>query len=86
MAEQAKAETAEQQAPNTIVVDMGKQKRKKVKKLRKGEGPLMARVQDVIAELQADGTVDANAQTVVVVVREKPRNLMDQDPILRLLR
>jgi Family of unknown function (DUF6200) len=54
-----------------VVVDLGKQKRGRIKKLRKGDGPLMERVQGVIDELRVGGTVGDNAQAVVIVVREK---------------
>lgn len=54
-----------------VVVDLGKQKRSRIKKLRKGDGPLMERVQGVIDELRVGGTVGDNAQAVVIVIREK---------------
>lgn len=55
-----------------VVLDLGKQKRKKVKDLRKGKGALMDDVNTAIAELQAEGTLAAGAQVVVVVVERKP--------------
>lgn len=54
-----------------VVVDLGKQKRSRIKKLRKGSGPLMQRVQGMIDELRAGGTIAEDAQPVVIVVREK---------------
>ena len=57
-----------------LVIDIGKRKRKQVKKLRKGEGPLSVEIEQTIEQLKTEGTLDSNAQTVVVVVREKPRN------------
>jgi hypothetical protein len=62
--------------PKAVVFDLGKHKSKKIKKLRKGEGPLIDEVMLAIDDLKANGLVDANAQPVVVVVREKssPRN------------
>lgn len=55
-----------------IVIDLGKKSRKRVKQLRRGEGPLLKEVADAIEELKAAGTVSASAQPVIVVVRQKP--------------
>ncbi len=54
-----------------VIIDLGRKKRKSVKKLRRGEGKLMDEVEDVIQGLQADGHIAADAQPVVVIVREK---------------
>jgi hypothetical protein len=63
----------EQDAENVpIVIDLGKKSRKRVKALRRGEGPLLKEVIDAIEELKAAGTVSASAQPVIVVVRQKP--------------
>lgn len=56
-----------------VVVDLGKHKRKAVKKLVKGEGPLVSEVESVIQDLKASGAVGENAQPVVIVVRQKAR-------------
>ena len=56
-----------------VIVDIGKQKRKAVKKLVKGEGPLIGEIESVINDLKAAGTVGENAQPVVIVVRPKAR-------------
>jgi hypothetical protein len=72
----AVAAEKKEQAPATetgvfCVLDLGEQKKKRVKKLRKGEGRLMEKVEDAIADLQAEGVLEAKVQTVVVVVREE---------------
>ena len=56
----------------TCVIDLGEHSRRRVRRLRRGEGRLMERVEDAIAALQADGVLKADAQTVVVVVRQEP--------------
>lgn len=56
-----------------VVVDFGKQKRKQIKELRAGEGPLLAKVEETIAELRGQGVLSESSQTLVVVVKEKPR-------------
>jgi hypothetical protein len=58
--------------PQIIVVDFGKAQRKKqVKRLRKGQGKLMARVKSLVSELVEAGTVPATTQPLVIVVRER---------------
>jgi Family of unknown function (DUF6200) len=54
-----------------IVIDLGKHSRKRVKNLRKGTGRLADEVNGCLAELRMAGTVSPNAQTVVVVVRQR---------------
>ncbi len=53
------------------VIDLGEHSRKRVKRLRRGRGRLMSKVEGVIEDLQEEGVLGANAQTVVVVVREE---------------
>jgi hypothetical protein len=57
-----------------VVIDLGKKKRKKVRQLRKGKGPLLGEVDEAIAELRADGTISEGAVPVIVVVRQKEKN------------
>jgi hypothetical protein len=55
-----------------LVVDLGKpQSRKRIKQLRRGEGKLMRRIDGILGELIEAGTLDRNAQPVVIVVREE---------------
>jgi hypothetical protein len=59
---------------NMIVLDLGKHKRKQVKRLRRGEASnLLREVQVAVQDLRDAGTISASAETVVVVVRQKPR-------------
>lgn len=71
----AKVEGGASGAPHVTVIDMGKQKRKRVKRLRRGEGRLMEDVQTAISDLRANGTIGSNAEAVVIVVERKPRQL-----------
>lgn len=57
-----------------VIVDLGKQKKKHVKRLRRGQGRLMDDVQDVMATLREEGAVGENAQPVFIIVREKPED------------
>lgn len=58
---------------DTIVVDLGKQKRKAIKRLRKGTGKLMDEVNECIEELRETGVIKGAARPVVVIVKEKSR-------------
>ncbi len=60
-------------ATSPLIIDLGKQKRKRVKQLRKGRGRLFGEVAETVESLQDEGTVDKNAQVVYVVVRQKRR-------------
>jgi hypothetical protein len=67
----AKADEAPDET--TFVLDLGKKSRKSVKKLRKGRGKLMDRVQDTIEQLRADSELGASADVVIVIVKQKSR-------------
>ena len=56
-----------------VVLDLGKQRRKRIKELRRGEGRLMDEINASIEELRTAGALGPNAQPVVVVVRQKRR-------------
>jgi len=58
---------------DSIIVDLGSHSRKKIKRLRKGQGSLMDEVDDSISELKASGAIDESAQPIVIVVKEKPK-------------
>lgn len=65
--------TTAQATDAPVIVDLGKQKRKKVKALRAGSGELMLEVQAAIGEIQRAGRISSSAQPVIVVVTEKPK-------------
>ncbi len=56
-----------------VIIDLGKKKRSQVRKLRKGRGKLVARVNELVADLHNNGTVASKGQPVIVVVREKKK-------------
>jgi Family of unknown function (DUF6200) len=57
-----------------VVIDLGKKRRKQVRDLRRGKsGKLLDQVQEALEVLQAGGTVAADAQPIIVVVRERRR-------------
>ncbi len=73
-AEPAKNNGKQETTPPVLVVDFGKaQSKKKVKRLRKGNGKLIERVNDLVKDLVESGTIQTTAQPVVVVVREREK-------------
>ena len=66
-------DAAASSTPDPIIIDLGRHKRKRIRRLRKGRGPLMARVMDTHAHLASTGVCDESAQPIVIVVREKKR-------------
>jgi hypothetical protein len=62
-------------SPPPVIIDLGEKSRKNVKRLKRGEGRLLAQVQQAIQELQAAGRVAANAQPVIVVVEREPKGI-----------
>ena len=63
-----------QAAERVVVVDLGKKKRKDVKKLRKGQGKLIGTVQAQVAALREEGSIGEASDIVVVIVERKPDN------------
>jgi hypothetical protein len=62
--------------PGPIIIDLGKKRRGQVRKLRRGEGALMDEVNQLVANLKTNGTMQSKDQPIIVVVREKrPRKL-----------
>ncbi|HEX7777753.1 MAG TPA: hypothetical protein VF424_00865 [Vicinamibacterales bacterium] len=56
-----------------VIVDLDEaQPSHLVKRLRKGKGKLMTRVERIVADLIEAGTVRSSAQPIVIVVRESP--------------
>jgi uncharacterized protein DUF6200 len=58
-----------------VLVDLGKQSRKRLKRLRRGEGRLMDEVAETMRRLREAGEIDANATPVVFIAREKEDRL-----------
>jgi hypothetical protein len=68
--------------PQVVVVDLAEpQSSRDVKRLRKGSGKLMTRVERIVSDLAEAGTVKASVQPVVIVVREVPSlfGFLEQD-------
>ncbi|MEO8074832.1 MAG: hypothetical protein ABI818_00800 [Acidobacteriota bacterium] len=72
--------TPERNAP--VVLDLGKQGRKSIKRLRRGEGRLLDDINGAIEELRTVGTIGATTQPVIIVVRQKSRKAKSMFPLL----
>lgn len=57
-----------------IVIDLGRQKRKRVRQLRQGRGKLMDELSQMLVELKQAGSIGETAQPVVVVTRVRKRS------------
>ncbi len=70
--EHARISNAEQKP---VIVDIGKGSRKAVRRLRKGKpGKLMSRVEETIEHLREGGMLGAEAQPIVIVIRQRRRS------------
>jgi hypothetical protein len=61
------------EGPRPVVVELGRKKRKQIKKLRRGTGPLMDDLQELLEKLRASGTLAAGATPVFMIVKQKPK-------------
>lgn len=61
------------EGPDPLIIDLGKHRRKDVKQLREGAGPLVAEIASCLSELRESGQIAADAQPVVIVVRERQK-------------
>jgi Family of unknown function (DUF6200) len=75
--------TASQTSDAPVIVDLGKQRKKLVKALRRGSGELMDEVQAAVGEIQRAGRISAQAQPVIVVVVERPSKKKFRIPMFR---
>jgi uncharacterized protein DUF6200 len=61
-------------AAPTILLDLGTKRRKNIKRLRKGRGNLMARLNETIEDFKRDETISASSQIVIVVVKQRRKS------------
>lgn len=59
--------------PEPVILDLGKQKKGRVKDLRKGRGRLMSDIAIALEELKDQDIVKDGAQPVIIIVREKSK-------------
>ena len=80
--EARKASSDTSSSPSPLIVDLGKHRRKQIKRLRRGEGKLMDDVNDTLEEMRTAGTLSAASQPVVLIVRQRRRKLKSLLPRL----
>ena len=61
------------EGPRPVVVELGRKKKKQIKKLRRGTGPLMDDLQELVEKLRASGSLAAGATPVFMIVKQKPK-------------
>jgi hypothetical protein len=54
-----------------LVVELGRKKGKQIRRLRKGEGPLMDEVAQIVDQLRSEGRLAKGAVPVAMVVKQK---------------
>lgn len=54
-----------------VIIDLGRHRRKRIKRLRRGRGRLMEDVFDAMEDLRKAGRIDEDAQPVIAIVRQK---------------
>jgi Family of unknown function (DUF6200) len=74
MAGTPETSSAPKQTRDAVVVDLGTKRKKQISRLRRGQGPLMEEVNQVINELKTAGAITGTVQPVIVVVRERSQN------------
>jgi len=60
-------------ADGAVVVSLGKQSSKRIRKLEKGRGKLLRELMGSLEELKSQGTISATAHPIIVVVKEPKR-------------
>jgi hypothetical protein len=69
-----------------IVINLGKSNRKRIKRLKRGEGTLMIDVQTTLVRLKMDGRIAPEIEPVVFVVeRRRSKSSMAWLPIPKWL-
>jgi len=56
-----------------IVLDMKRMGRKKLRRLRRGRGKAMDEMSEALDEFRQNGTIAANAQVVIAIVKKKDK-------------
>ena len=62
---------------NPIILEFGSFDSDDIRDLRSGRGKIYKRIAKVIAQLQEEGTVSADAQPVIAVVKQKKKGVLD---------
>jgi len=55
-----------------VIVKLGRQSRKRIKRLSEGRGKLFEEVMETIEELRKSGQISGSAQPLIFVVKQEP--------------
>jgi len=67
-------ETPSPTTPNVMIIDLGRQRRRRIRQLRRGRGRLMRVVEDTLMELEHESKeLEPNQPVVVLVQRQRRR-------------
>ena len=69
-------DTKEDSTLSPVLIDLGKTKRKRVRDLKRGKGPLLDKVEDAIDQSVEELGADAKGKTIlpiVVVIEKRPK-------------
>jgi Family of unknown function (DUF6200) len=58
------------QSVSPVIVKLGRQSRKRIKRLSEGRGKLFGEVMETIEELRKSGQISATAQPLIFVVKQ----------------
>jgi hypothetical protein len=74
----AVATKSEKAQPAPVIISLGRKSKKSIKAMGEGHGSLLDEVTATISDLKSNGTILANAQPIIVVVKQKEpkRNLL----------
>ena len=81
-ATKASSSTSSSPGPSPVIIDLGKHRRKQIRRLRRGEGKLMDDVNETLEEMRTAGTLSPASQPVVIIVQQKRRKLKSLLPLL----
>lgn len=71
----AKSNTTAATASQPVIIELGKQSKKRIRRLRRGQGRLMDVTLDTLEQLREQGSVAADAQPVLIIVQQKRKRL-----------
>jgi hypothetical protein len=61
-------------SPDPVIIELGERSRSQIRKLRSGTGRTWRDIEGALGSLREAGHVPAEAQVVVVVVRQRPED------------
>jgi hypothetical protein len=57
-----------------VIIEVGKRGKRQINALREGRGPIMEDIDAAVGRLRSSGDIAGDAQVVVVIVKQRPRD------------